>query len=462
MRVFVSSSYAIIVLLTLSIFIGSLTSASQYLFFALSILAPAVMLAKKRLPDYIIFCVVLFFIAPFVRRLVDFQLGFSSISLIMLTPYMASLLSIPALIQAVSRSRSSFPLPFILVLASALYGYLLALIEGRFVASTFDFLRWTLPPCVALLIAFSPDHKPEILSKLTNVFLIFIPIISLYGCYQFLSVPLWDALWMINSQITSIGLPVPYQIRVFSILNSPGSCGVILMFGILLCYSAKGILARFVVPALGTVGLGLTLFRSAWISLAFGLAYIAWLGPMRTRITLLVSLLLVIFAAPTILVITGSEAVIAQRLDTLFNLNNDASTIARSAQYDQFLEQITDNPLGVGFGVGFYGGKAGEGNVNIIDSGFVEIFFLLGSIFGTLYLTSFLYVSGLSIAARAGPQYTGCKAAIVGYLPLLWSATATAGEMGFMLWLAVGLLMPMGLKKSSQNLELSGAFRSLP
>ena len=448
--------YSILASLIISIYFGFNVSICQYLFVLVSGLAPTFLLVKKKLADFIVFCVVLFLVTPFVRRLADSYLGYSPISLIMMTPYLASSLSIVALVHTSLGGRFNFPLPIVLVLVSVFYGYLLAFLGGRVVAGTFDLLRWAIPPCVALLIAFNPSNKPEILSKLTGTFLLFVPIISLYGYYQYAYLPKWDALWMFNAEMDSIGLPVPYEVRVFSILNSPGTCGNILMFGILLSLGSKGPI-QWIIPVIGMIGLSLTLFRSAWVSLAFGILYVILFGPLRARLIISAAIGVIVLAAPPFLAMTGMEEAITQRVSSLFYLRSDNSASERSASYEAFLQHFADDPMGIGLAVaGTYRANSGEGKLIVIDGGPIEIFSALGIVFGTLYIGSFFYLCGSLVVSRRlrnHSEFIGCKAVLVGYALLMTSATATVGESGFMMWLAVGLLMPVTLKYSSRQLK---------
>ncbi len=434
------------------IYLGVTVSVCQYLFVLLSLLAPVFLVAKNKVADYIVFCLVLFLVTPFIRRLADSYLGYSPVSMIMMTPYIATPLSVILLATAAFGGRIRFPLPIVFMIASSTYGYLLAFLDGRVVAGTFDLLKSTLPPCFALLIAISPSHKKEIWSKVTGTFLLFVPLISIYGYYQYAYMPRWDALWMFNSELDSIGQPVPYEVRVFSILNSPAVCANIMMAAILWCLGAKTSL-RWAALILGTFGLSLTMFRSAWIALAVGLLYVLSFGPVRTRLTVGAAIGVIIFLAPPILVMTGTEEAIMTRVSSLFYLQSDNSASERSNTYQAFLNYFGDNLMGTGIGgSGVAGAKAGEGKVVVIDGGPLEVFSTLGIIFGPLYLGSFIYLCGSLIFLRPlgdNPELIGCKAILLAFLTLFASTTATGGESSFPMWLAVGFLLPPALKTSS-------------
>jgi hypothetical protein len=461
-RLNVAVIYLILTTLVYSIFTGWNVSLDQYLFVLVSGVASAFLLLRKEIADYVVFCVVLFLVSPFVRRLADSHLGYSPISVIMMAPYIASSLSVVALVAMTLGGRFRFPLPIVFVLVSVSYGYLLAIAGGRPLAGTFDLLRWALPPCMALLIVFSPASKPEILTKLNKTFLILVPLISLYGFYQYVCVPRWDALWMLWSEMYTIGNPEPFEVRVFSTLNSPGSFSVILLVGILLSVGAKSWM-RWVTPVLGTAALALTLVRSAWISLFVGVLYFLMLAATRLRLMILAISGVIVLAAPSVLVMTGTDQTITQRISTLFELRDDESANARTLGYQAFWKNFSDNLMGTGLAIsGSYRAHSREGKALVIDGGPIEFFSALGIVFGTLYSGSFLFLCG-SLAApwhlRNHPEFIGCKAVVVSYMPLILSFTAAAGETGFMVWLAIGLLSPSALKYSSHPLEMRSPFR---
>src|SRR4030081_1469123 len=65
-------------------------------------------------------------------------------------------------------------------------------------------------------------------ARVTKVLFGLTTILSVYGIIQYVFLPPWDAFWLQNVSAQgslSFGKPFPFQVRVFSMLNSPGPFG---------------------------------------------------------------------------------------------------------------------------------------------------------------------------------------------------------------------------------------------
>ena len=71
-------------------------------------------------------------------------------------------------------------------------------------------------------LALSWRQYVELSAAMRSTFAVALPPLALYGVYQFVRIPAWDAAWMINADLKSIGSPMPYLVRVFGTLNTPG------------------------------------------------------------------------------------------------------------------------------------------------------------------------------------------------------------------------------------------------
>lgn len=89
-----------------------------------------------------------------------------------------------------------------------------------------------------LATALSTGRLPEVWNAVTRVLPIVSFAVGLYGIYQFFVLPEWDRAWMRSSLLTSIGHPLPLQVRVFGASESPGPYALFLGLMITLCLAA--------------------------------------------------------------------------------------------------------------------------------------------------------------------------------------------------------------------------------
>ena len=85
-----------------------------------------------------------------------------------------------------------------------------------------EILNWFLPLCFGWYIATRADDVHRIEAAAASTFIAGAFVTGLYGMYQFVSPPLWDINWMQRSGMTTIGRPVPFEVRVFGTMHSPG------------------------------------------------------------------------------------------------------------------------------------------------------------------------------------------------------------------------------------------------
>ncbi len=105
---------------------------------------------------------------------------------------------------------------------------------NELVGSIQDVFGWMVPLCFALWVFHEREHAGEILESLRANFLWGVLLMGMYGVYQFFFLAPWNAFWMENSSLTSIGVPERMGMRVFSTMNTPQPFSDYLAFGLLL------------------------------------------------------------------------------------------------------------------------------------------------------------------------------------------------------------------------------------
>ena len=113
-------------------------------------------------------------------------------------------------------------------------------------------------------------------------------VMGLYGMVQFFVMPQWDVLWMVGSQMSSQGEPVPYGVRVFSTMNSSGPFAFAMM-GALVFVLAAPQRIRWLAGAAGFISFCLCLVRSTWGGWVIALSIQLLQSSNRVRMRMIVS-----------------------------------------------------------------------------------------------------------------------------------------------------------------------------
>jgi hypothetical protein len=383
-------------------------------------------------PLYFGFVWWLWLITPFIRRVVDYLMGnYVAFSLPMLAPYMVTalvFLDIPRF-GAMLKKRTFVPFGFLLV--ALIYGYLVGIAKVGILPATFAFLDWTAPVVLGFHVLVSWDLYPKYKRVLQSVLMWGTFFLGLYGLYQFVSPPPWDALWMSGSGMSSIGQPNPYEIRVFSMLNAPGPYAMVLMAGLLLLLDRHGPLT-IVSGLFGYVGLLLSLVRGAWGGLVMGLGLIT-IGLQGFKRMRLIALLVVVgVLSIPIVSFEPIEAEVGDRAETLRDVGEEGSFKARVALYRTMTVQALSAPIGSGLGsMGW-------------DSGFISVVYKLGWFGALCYFSGMIWL--LKEAWKVRKQvndsflvYATSIAAV--YFSLQLMGIQTMGVKGVVFWTLISITL---------------------
>lgn len=414
---------------------------ARYLYPATAFLLAAYLFSVSP-PHYLGLCVWLFVLTPLMRRIADYEAGWQHVSPIMLAPFLASALTVLVAVRyLLFDQRSSRDWPFWLVLVSIAYGLLVAVLYGRLLSGLFEALRWTIPPCVALYILFYARQAEAIGAVLTRTFGFVLPFLGLYGILQFFLMPPWDAYWMANAPMRSIGRPEPFEVRVFSTLNSPLSLSTALTTGLLLLAARPSLgFALRGLPAF--VALLLSLVRTAWGGLVVGVIWLFALGPIGARLKLIFAGVALALGVVAILTVPQVNEMIAERVEITGSLEHDVSARARIKQYTAFPGMLDAWLFGRGLGwTGTYG-HLDEFEKIIFDSALIDIMLALGIVGGAFYLWG-AGVCCVRLLWNARADHSalirGSAAAVACALSQTPLGSIHQGELGFFVWLVLGL-----------------------
>ncbi|WP_164879538.1 O-antigen ligase family protein [Afifella aestuarii] len=424
------------------------TSAAGLLRLALPAGALAVavfFLLRGDMRRYIAFCLWLFLLTPFIRRMVDFHAGFLDYSPLLLSPYAALAPSAGALAFAMANLRHPMSAGLLLVVAAAVYGLMLAALNGQFLPGAVDFLLWVLPAAFGMFVACNPSWVGQLRRDLT-VFSLFAGIVlGLYALYQFRYMPGWDALWMKKTLMPTIGEPYPYKVRVFATMNSPASLALFLLLPLSMLIVSKDAL-RWVALALGFVALGLTAVRTAWVGIFIIGAYCFLLGSGRIRTSMLALALVLVVVAPMALLTDQGTRIVSQRIESMLDARSDVSANERLHVYSAAFEEMERHVFGSGLG-GSRADPATKSGVQAmqIDSGPIAAMLAVGVVGALVYyvgigfVVAFLFVQGAALKAEERALVLASQAIAVSYLVMSLLIPATFGEHGVVFWFMLGM-----------------------
>jgi hypothetical protein len=150
--------------------------------------------------------------------------------------------------------------------------------------------------CFVAILAINLGALPDIRSSIVAAAPATTILLSAYGIYQFRVLPGWDQNWIVASKLTSVGQPLPGQVRVFGTLESPGPYAMVLASLILLIVhgmvfgSKKRLTLSAVALATATPALFLSGVRTGLLTLAL-VMIVVLIKTRRVGLLLLVSVL---------------------------------------------------------------------------------------------------------------------------------------------------------------------------
>jgi hypothetical protein len=408
---------------------------------------------------YVSFTLWLWFVTPFVRRVLDLQHGWSPASPVLLAPLTVALLSAVTVLRRLNDLRGRLYAPYLLVLTALVYGYAVGIINAGVVPATYALLTWLAPVLFGVHVALNWRRYPQLGSSVRTTFLWALPILAAYGVYQFVKMPAWDAAWMINSDLKSIGSPRPFLARVFGTLNTPGPYAAFLCAGALMLLPTKGKL-RFVSIGLAMVSLLLARTRAVWVAFLIGMALQQVGQPLRRMPKYVITLMLVALIAIPVASMPRFSAMIAPRLASFRNLSEDNSFVKRYNFGEAAAASIVETAEGNGLGT--TGGAIklrGNQGVRALDNGFLEVFFIFGWPGGALFflgIGALLFQSSRFREARNDPFANSVRATAAALVSILPIGDVFTGPTGTLLWMSAGF----GIAGHAYHMTTGAALRS--
>lgn len=388
----------------------------------------------------------LWLVTPLVRRLVDFHVGWNPTNPILLAPLLVTGLAALSVVRHLPKLKLRSLLPFALVLSGILVAYPLGVVRAGPAAATYGLLQWTVPVCFGFHLAVHRDRYCAFRRTTQRAFTFGVLLLGVYGLWQYLSPQPWDASWMLNSQMVTIGQPEPRLVRVFSTMNSPTPFAMMMLAGLFTLFGARAGL-QWLAGVPGYAAFLLSLVRTAWLGWILAvLIYGAYLARRHRLRVLAAGSVLGLMTFP--LVASGSvQTAIATRLDSFSGLSEDVSYQERLQFYEGELKAMLFEPLGQGLGAT---GAAtlltdtGQGERNF-DSGVLDVFRTLGWAGGAeLFFGGALaiLIPMLHRRKRADDQFANAARAVsVALFAGMLSLNTMTGLIGVVFWGFAGLFL---------------------
>lgn len=439
--------YRLILIFALFVGVGMFTPAAKALalFFPAGAFFIAFYALKRSIPLFAEFAAWLFFLTPFVRRVVDYETGAREMTIIS-TPFLVLLIPFFLIVTRWKRIVGRASAPFWYAAAAILYGAFIACAHSEFASAATGLLMWITPLAFGLYLFSERRHAPAVCSGIERAVLGGTFVAGAYGLLQYFAIPAWDAAWMRSVDLVTIGQPEPMEVRVFSIMNSPQVLAAFLMVGILLAYRQTSAW-KYPVLVVGVSALALSFARSAWVGLLAGLIFLAFHASSRERMRSLTATAGVTLFALVILNVPDLSDALSTRFGTFTDLKHDESALDRKETYSRVIDMLEHSPAGNGLGVD--NGMADAEN----DSSVVALLLSLGlpgSLVFVVALGSCAFALLSTRATRELPQLLGLQCCFVGLVVESPLNNVVNGQIAFLLWSLVGLSYGMLVQRKSE------------
>ncbi len=401
---------------------------------------------------------------PWLRRVVDFGCGYDASGMMLIAPLAVAVLpaiGLPALAMARHGPLASRIGVFLVLALCLLYGAMIPVFHGAYFPALMGLAKLGCPLAYGAWLLGTRrygelEDPAGLMRSAARACAIVTPVVGLYGIAQFLDPPAADRFWMISSQMVSIGLPEPRQVRVFSTMNSPASLGNFLVFAIvaITLLRKRWEIVAGVGPA--SVALMLCQARTAWLGLAAAILYTLLCARTKARAAFMVATIAVIGTGAVVATPLGE--VISTRLETLSHSpGNDGSARDRFADLNFILAHPEFYLVGQGFGVTETTGYSSQ-STRANDGIIVASVTAMGMVVGVVFIAGFLWIcllalSGLGLGAPS--EFVAAGALILGAVVSSPLNNPLGAEFGILFWSTIAVA-------SRVRLPASGSERAAP
>jgi putative inorganic carbon (hco3(-)) transporter len=373
-------------------------------------LVPAILLAAKGsslLVDYAIF---LYVINREVRRIVDwFQGSFNPFSPIVLIPLIATCLLLLAFFSRFGSLHVTAKKIFILFFLAIGYGTFVGLARNG-MAAAYAASEYLSPIALMGFTATAPVNQWTADRWMKSVGWISVGA-CLYGWFQYLTVPPWDAYWVQQVGFVGyLGKLAPTEMTVFSTFAERGPCASFLSLALIPIVVGRRwrLFLGWPEALLILSTIVLTTVRTGLILIGVSILIHPLLNRGRAALGIVVLIAVIALAGFVGLNRMPNADRINGRLSTFGNIEKDDSFQHREGIASAGVQLAISNPVGYGIGSSGLGGRLNTGSVSdsnalIGDNGYLEVLTTFGLPGGLLLAAGFVLVwRHLSTCCRFG------------------------------------------------------------
>jgi hypothetical protein len=390
---------------------------------------------------YVQYSLWVWFLAPLVRRIVDFRFGWTDPNFILLSPFLVSAVAGLAFLKKDGKAWRDTPTPFFLCAAAILYGFAVGFLLEHSAETIFGLLNWLCPVLFGFHLYVNWPRYQEHSAAILRTFLWAVLILGVYGIYQFLSPGAWDRYWLESVNLTpgggSFGSPEPLLVRVWSTMNAPGPFANTMMVGLLLLFAVQ---SPFKLPAAiaGYTSFLLSIVRTAWLSWVVGLVWILKSSKPRVVIRAILSMALLVVCLVPVVSDPQIAPVASDRLKTFKELGSDESFGTRTEMYRVLASDVLENPFGHGL----------KSNMEVshgmaVDSGILITVFSLGWMGSALFAAGIvsLFLGARTMSGANDDFLNVAKAGLIAILVQIVGGNIFVNVTGVMFWMFAGMYL---------------------
>ena len=448
-------------------------SALRLAYIVLAAAAAAITFRQSR-TLYIQLCLWLWFLTPWVRRMIDWRTSYTEQSLMLSAPFITAAISGVVLLRHGRTLARPGGVPF----ACALAGIFFGTIYGLFRFAPFDVARglvnWLSPVLFGFFLYEERRRYAEYRDAFVRSLLWGTLLLSVYGIVQFFLLPAWDVTWMKGLVYTTFGAPLPREVRVYSTMNAPAVVGFYLTAGLLVCLAVlvaggragKSKLLPAITAPLALVCLGLTLSRSLWVALVVGVLYLVVTLPGRMRLRVVGTALVALAIAAGVSQAPGMREILAERLKSFTSGTQDVSASARIRGHEDALGNLAVEPMGEGMGStdAAHDTDGSDDSLGPHDSTLLEFLYSLGGPGTLIYAIGICFGLILIFVPREGakarmrePFAYAMRAALIGFFAQCLLTSILVGVPGFLVWCCLAFALCAAEVETTRSVPLQAS-----
>ncbi len=401
------------------------------------------MIVRSRDLDYVTFAFWMWVSAPLLRRIVDLH-GFQGPnSLILIVPIVVS---VAGLFFTLVRPHVKSPSIFVATAFALLYALVSGVLQNGLTAAFVATIGYLAPIGLGLFVVNARVDQADLTACIGRNCVLGALFLGAYGLVQWVLLPPWDRRWMQNvaDKITSFGLAKPFDVRVFSSLNSPGTLALVLVFLMLVVSQFPRWRISTIATSVGLVALAISQVRVGWIAFAIAAVCLALAG--RPDLFKIASIGTATFLVMGLL-LPQANTVVAHRFSATTAAGaSDYSLQTRIHNQSAVLPHAFMDPLGLGAGsAGASARLSSQDNSGFVntDSTLVEVLRVMGGLMGGMFIA--IILSWSVFACRRlrhdDPLQRACAAYATSVPFQLVFGIVTSGAIAMVLWLAIGLTL---------------------